>query len=113
MPLLYDEHDPTIVTKVDADEDGNLMLQHHQDVSAIIDWNKRIRSHIGNGITRDHDAPRYVARLSGLVLADAMHQGLISIDPGGDMAHITDQKKFRRWLNDRDNQAWRTSEGKV
>lgn len=111
--VLLDEHDPTIRTLIDSDDDGNLVLRHEQNVTALLDHNQRIKSVIGNGITRDHDAPRYIAKLSGLVLADALHKGLISIDPGGDMAHVVDQKKFRKWLNDRDNRKFRTSEGRV
>lgn len=111
---IQDDKNPNFTTFVDATDDGlGLMLRHQEDVTDILDYNKRIKAEIGKGIPKNHDEPRFVGRLSGFVLAEAMRQGLISVDPDGDHAHIVDQKKFRKWLNDRDNRAWRGSEGKV
>lgn len=111
--VMLDEDDPTLQTMIDATDDGGLIVQHRQDVGHLLDHNQRVKSVIGNGITRNHDAPRYIAKLTGLVLAEALHKGLISVDPDGEMGHVIDQKKFRKWLNDRDNRKFRTSEGKV
>ena len=109
--VLHDDLTPGLRTVVDGDDEGNLYLRHEQDVDAFLDFNSRVRSVIGRDITRDHDRARWVARLSGLVLHEAMQQGLIS--EGGEGWQVIDQKRFRRWLNNRDMRGWRTSEGKV
>ncbi|MCU0810615.1 MAG: hypothetical protein MUE59_06195 [Thiobacillaceae bacterium] len=109
--VLLDDLTPGLRTIVDGDEDGNLYLRHEEDVTHLIEHNARVRSVIGRDITRDHDRPRWVARLSGVALHDAMLQGLIS--EGADGWHVIDQRRFRRWLNNRDVRGWRTSEGNV
>jgi hypothetical protein len=109
--VLHDDLTPGFRTIVDGDEDGNLYLRHEHDVTDLIDFNSRVRSVIGRDITRNHDRQRWVARLSGLALQEAMMQGMIS--EGGEGWHVVDERRFRRWLNNRDVRGWRTSEGKV
>jgi len=109
--VLHDDLTPGLRTLIDGDDEGNLYLRHEHDVSDMLDFNSRVRSIIGRDITRNHDRHRWIARLSGLALAEAMHQGLIS--EGGEGWHVVDERRFRRWLNNRDVRAWRTSEGNV
>lgn len=114
--VLLDADDPSLKTYIDGDDDGNLYLKHTQDLTDLVADNKRIKSIIGKDITRDHDKPRYVARLSNLVLMDLVHRGIITVDgaPGREMTgKVIDEKRWRRWLNDPENRHFRTSEGKV
>lgn len=118
MPYLSTD-DPTVRTLIDVTDDGKgLMLRHEQhNVGDILAVNRKLRSVIGRGITGNKDNMRPVARIPTIVLMDAMAKGLVSVEPGlragAEQWNIVDQKKFRRFLNDREYGKLRTSEGKV
>lgn len=83
---------------------GGFQIEAVQDVEPLIELNKAM----------SNDAPlrwgefSHVATIPNVVLQDLMQKEIL--DKTG---AIKDDKRFRKWLNDRDNQAWRTRPGKV
>lgn len=107
MSMLLPSADPAVTTTVDVTDDGlGLIVQHRADVSELLEHNDALRNEIGKGLG---GTVRPVARISGILLAELIAQGIISQDCGD----VLDQRRFRAWLNDRDNRRWRVSEGTV
>jgi hypothetical protein len=105
--VLHSDINPWARTLVDATDDGEgIVIRHEEDVTDLLEINDRQRIDVGKGLGTDM---RPVARISGLLLAELIHQGIIDKGCGT----VLDESRFRRWLNDRDNRRWRTSEGKV
>jgi hypothetical protein len=88
-------------------DDGVTHLRNEVDIETLLDHNARYRTLIGKGIGKDKTAWRPVAKLDMVTYQKLINEGIISVDD-----HI-DQKRFRAWLNDRENYKFRTSEGKV
>lgn len=105
--VLRSDINPYVRTVVDATDDGlGLLIRHEEDVTDLLDDNDRMRNDLGKGLGGEL---RPVARVTGTLLASLIAEGIIDKECGT----VLDQARFRRWLNDRDNRRWRTTEGSV
>ena len=92
--------DRNACTKITSDNLGNVFVQSFEDVSHILKRNAYLRA-----LPKDYktkDGSRLMASISPTLYHDLRKKGILS-----------DQKKFRQWLNDPDNSQWRTTEGKL
>jgi hypothetical protein len=86
-------------------DDGTFGIETVQDVTDIIEHNKRVQN---------TDTGRYnrfmheVANISMVEWFKLIQTGVLDMQ-----GQIKDQKAMRRWLNDRENLAWRAKLGKV
>ena len=87
-------------TETRIDQDGNMDMQHFENVDGIMRENAYLRSLDKSEKTKD--GWRFKARLSPLMYHELMKQGIVQ-----------DQKRFRRWLNDPENSKWLITEGKM
>ena len=78
-----------------------------QHVGEIIKDNK-INRNLRNTHARYRDGLEHVARIPLVILEDLAKKGIITT--GG---VILDHKRFKQWMNDSDNRAFRTREGVV
>lgn len=106
-PRLFDHDELTGITEYYYydDDTGGFIMESVQDVEDVIEDNK----------ARANMAPSHwrgnwhrVASIPNVVMMELSKQGIVS--PAG---RIFDQQAFRKWLNDRDNQLFRTRPGKV
>ncbi len=87
----------------DPDTDG-FTIETSQDVTHFLDTATALRN----------DAPirwgewAHVARIPSVILMELAKQGIVTAT-----GNILDEPRFRAWLNDRDNQFFRTRPGKV
>lgn len=85
-------------------ETQGFVIETRQDISDLIELNK--------AVVNDNDGWKgdlhHVAHIPLVVLADLAKQGIVTT--GG---QILDDARFRRWLNDRDNQVFRVKRGRV
>lgn len=85
-------------------DDDSFAIETVQDVEGIIEVNKAVAN----------DAPlrwgefSHVASIPQVIMMRLAKDGIVS--PGG---AILDESRFRAWLNDRDNRAFRTRPGVV
>jgi hypothetical protein len=85
-------------------QDDQVILTTKQDVSEIVEANKRQV----NAATRKVDSVMtHVARIPNTVIDVLNKMGIMR----GFM--VTDEKRFKAWLNDPDNRVWRTYPGSV
>jgi len=99
---LFDHSDESGLTEYfyyDPETQG-FAIETRQDVSAILDVNKEAEKHFtgknfGDGWAR-------VASIPMVIYMDLKRQGIAD-----------DPVRLRKWLNDRDNMAFRTRGGKV
>jgi len=83
---------------------GGFTIETTQEVSGLLEVNTALAN----------DAPSrwrewtHVANIPNVILMQLAQQGILA--PGG---AIVDEPRFRAWLNDRDNRAFRTRMGKV
>jgi hypothetical protein len=105
-PRLFD-HDPfsghTEYFHYDPETDG-FSIETQQDVEYIIETNKALSN---DAPTRFGELTR-VASIPSVVVMQLAAQGILS-----SAGAILDADRFRLWLNDRDNRAFRTRTGKV
>ena len=105
-PRFFD-HDPfsghTEYFHYDPDT-GGFMIETRQDVQMLIETNKALSN---DAPTRFGELTR-VASIPSVVVMQLAQQGILST--GG---AILDHERFRTWLNERDNRAFRTRTGKV
>jgi hypothetical protein len=87
-------------------DDGGLVLETKQDVSNIIESNKREYNDI-TSLDRFDDRMTKVARLPLTVVDDLNRKGIMR----GFL--VTNEKEFRAFLNDPDNRFFRTRPGKL
>lgn len=103
---LFD-HDPlTGITEwyhYDPDTEG-FTIQTQQDVEYLIDVNKALSN---DAPTRFGELTR-VASIPATIVMRLAQEGILTM-----AGAILDEPRFRAWLNDRDNQAFRTRTGKV
>lgn len=105
---LFD-HDPlTGITEymIYDNDTGNFRIQTQQDVEPLIEINKAQHNDTEKH-TRYSELTR-IASWPAVITMQLAQQGILSW--GG---AILDEKRFRKWLNDRDNKAFRTREGTV
>jgi ribosomal protein S8 len=85
-------------------QDDQVILTTKQDVSEIVEANKRQV----NAATKKVDSVMtHVARIPNTVIDVLNKMGIMR----GFM--VTDEKRFKAWLNDPDNRVWRTYPGSV
>lgn len=85
-------------------EDGTFGIETVQNVTDIIEHNKRVQN-ADTGRYRDFTE---VANIGMVEFMDLVQKGVMEMN-----GRIRDQKAMRRWLNDRDNRAWRARLGTV
>lgn len=85
-------------------QDDQIILTTKQDVSEIVEANKQQV----NAATKKVDSVMtHVARIPNTVIDVLNKMGIMR----GFM--VTDEKRFKAWLNDPDNRVWRTYPGSV
>lgn len=84
-----------------GEDDGSFTIEEIEDVEPLMDFNK----------AQHNDAPEFgrfkgdqvkVASIPASVVADLINRGIWG-----------DQERMKAWLNDRDNQVFRTTPGKL
>lgn len=108
LPNEFNADQRTIV----GGDDDTLEITHQEDVTGILEWNRKAKSMQGKGIPKNHDNLRHVAHIPMTVLHEWMLEGIIS-EGGADGWHVLDDRKLRQKLNERDFNGFRTCEGKV
>jgi len=95
-------------TVAHADGDGGLVFETRQDVSGIVEANKReFNQYDERAKWSDEVYGNKVASIPLTVIDDLNKQGIMR------GFHILDEKRFRHWLNERDNRVFRTRPGVV
>jgi len=94
-----------------TDEDDKLIVSHKQDITAIIEDNKRQYNQStsrtgfnGNKVTSPENK---VASIPLVVFAELEKQGITR------GFNVIDMKRFKEFLNNPDNQVFRTRQGQV
>jgi len=89
-----------------ADGDGGLVIETRQDVSGIVESNKReFNSYDERAKWSDHMFGNKVASIPLTVIDDLNKKGIMR------GFHVLDQKAFTKWLNEPDNRYFRTRPG--
>lgn len=95
-------------TVAHADGDGGLVIQTVQDVSGIVEANKReFNSFDERARWSDDPYGNKVASVPNTVIDDLNKQGIMR------GFHVVDEKRFRQWLNNPDNRVFRTRPGVI
>jgi len=95
-------------TAVHADGEGGIIIQTRQDVSAIIEQNKKeYNSYDERARWSDNLFGNKVASIPLTVIDDLNKQGIMR------GYAVLDEKRFALFLNDPMNRAWRTRTGVV
>jgi hypothetical protein len=95
-------------TAVHADGEGGIIIQTRQDVSDIVEQNKKeYNSFDERARWSDHMFGNKVASIPLTVIDDLNKQGIMR------GFAVLDDKRFALWLNDPMNRAWRTRTGVV
>ena len=94
--------------KAHATDDGGLVIETAQDVSGIIESNKR-------QFNAFDERARWSDDLLGYKVASIPHTVIDDLNQKGIMRgfHVVDQARFKEWLNHPDNRAFRTRPGRV
>jgi len=87
-------------------DDGEIVIATEQDVSNIIEQNKK-EYNATNGRWGEDVFDNKIASIP-LTVVDDLNK--LNIMRG---FHVIDQKKFKAWLNNPDNRFFRTRQGKV
>jgi len=95
-------------TAVHADGEGGIVIQTRQDVTEIMEQNKKeFNSFDERAKWSDQLFGNKVASIPMTVIDDLNKQGIMR------GFAVLDDKRFAMWLNDPMNRAWRTRTGKV
>lgn len=95
-------------TVAHADGEGGLIIQTVQDVSDIVEANKKeFNSYDERARWSGDPFGNKVASIPLTVIDDLNKLGIMR------GFHVVDQKRFKAWLNERDNQAFRTRPGVI
>jgi hypothetical protein len=95
-------------TAVHADGEGGIIIQTRQDVSDIVEQNKKeYNSYDEKARWSDQLFGNKVASIPITVIDDLNKQGIMR------GFAVLDEKRFAIWLNDPMNRAWRTRTGVV
>ena len=95
-------------TAVHADGEGGIVIQTRQDVSDIVEQNKKeYNSYDERARWSDQLFGNKVASIPMTVIDDLNKVGIMR------GFAILDEKRFASWLNDPMNRAWRTRTGVV
>ncbi len=85
-------------------QDDQVILTTKQDVSEIVEANKQ---QVNAATKKVDDVLTHVARIPNTVIDVLNKMGIMR----GFM--VTDEKRFKAWLNEPDNRVWRTYPGSV
>lgn len=95
-------------TAVHADGDGGIIIETRQDISAILEQNKKeYNSFDERAKWSDELLGNKIASIPMTVIDDLNKQGIMR------GFHIIDEKRMKAWLNERDNRVFRTRTGVV
>lgn len=107
-PRFFDHNPDTGITEwfIGDDETGGFTIQSQQDVEPLLERNRALWNN-----TEKHS--KYgewtrIASIPAVVIMELNKKGILRMD-----GSILDDKKYRDWLNDRDNLLFRTRAGKV
>ena len=105
MAKIIDKDD--IRNKVAHDtEDGGLVIETVQDVSAILEQNKK-EYNATNGRWGEDVFDNKIASIPLTVIDTLNQKGIMR------GFHVVDQTAFKKWLNDPDNRFFRTRQGRI
>jgi hypothetical protein len=95
-------------TAVHSDGDGGIVIETRQDISDILEQNKKeYNSFDERSRWSDNLFGNKVASIPMTVIDDLNKQGIMR------GFAILDEKRFKTWLNERDNRVFRTRTGVV
>ena len=95
-------------TAVHKDGDGGIIIETKQDISSILEQNqKEYNSFDERARWSDHLFGNKVASIPMTVIDDLNAKGIMR------GFAIIDEKRFKAWLNERDNRVFRTRTGVV
>ena len=93
---------------VHSDGDGGVVIETRQDVTGIIEQNKKeYNSFDERAKWSDELFGNKIASIPMTVIDDLNHQGIMR------GFAVIDDKRFKAWLNERDNRVFRTRTGVV
>lgn len=95
-----------IRNKVAHDTDNGLVIETVQDVSSIVEKNKKEYNQT-TGRWGGDLLDNKIASIPMTVIDDLNKKGIMK------GFHVVDQKKFKLWLNDPDNRFFRTRQGRI
>ena len=94
--------------KAHTADDGGIVIESSQDVGGIIESNKaQFNSYDERARWSDHLFGNKVASVPLVVIDDLNKKGIMR------GFHVVDQARFKEWLNNPDNRAFRTRPGRV
>lgn len=94
--------------KAHTAEDGGIVIESSQDVGGIIESNKvQFNSYDERAKWSDHLFGNKIASVPLVVIDDLNKKGIMR------GFHVVDQARFKEWLNNPDNRAFRTRPGRV
>ena len=95
-------------TAVHKDGDGGIIIETKQDISSILEQNqKEYNSFDERARWSDHLFGNKVASIPMTVIDELNKQGIMR------GFAVLDEKRFKAWLNERDNRVFRTRTGVV
>jgi hypothetical protein len=95
-------------TAVHADGDGGIVIQTVQDITDILEQNKKeYNSYDERSRWSDELFGNKIASIPMTVIDDLNKQGIMR------GFAVLDEKRFKAWLNERDNRVFRTRTGVV
>lgn len=97
------DFDPILgITEKYYEQDGKWIVARDQDATSLIEANLQKRNSVDERARFKSEAFNRVASIPMVVLEELRRKGILN-----------DKKAFRKWLNDRDNLAFRTRPGRV
>lgn len=98
--------DPIVAQRVNWHEEGDsVVIDTKQDVESIMELNKDQFNQSDGTFGGDM---KHVARIPLVVMEDLIRRNILKKGGG-----VKDEKRFKAWLNDRDNRVWRTHPGRI
>jgi hypothetical protein len=95
-------------TAVHSDGEGGIVIQTRQDITDIVEQNKKeYNSYDEKARWSDNLFGNKIASIPMTVIDDLNKQGIMR------GFAVLDEKRFRAWLNERDNRVFRTRTGVV
>ena len=95
-------------TAVHADGEGGIVIQTRQDITDIVEQNKKeYNSYDEKARWSDNLFGNKIASIPMTVIDDLNKQGIMR------GFAVLDEKRFKAWLNERDNRVFRTRTGVV
>lgn len=95
-------------TVVHADGDGGIIIETREDISAILEQNKKEYNSFDERAKWSDDLlGNKIASIPFTVIDELNKQGIMR------GFSIVDQKRMKAWLNERDNRVFRTRTGVV